>query len=119
MDLILNKKDDCFEALCDSAKRLIYDGDFNGCESLIAEAMRKNPHAPQPHNLMGVLFEIKDDHKTAMKHFRAAWSLDPAYRPARQNLNNFSSMYFRGAFVFDERDCPTGDGGFSFGEDKR
>lgn len=27
-----------------------------------------------------------------MKHFRAAWCLDPTYLPARENMSNFSSF---------------------------
>lgn len=97
-------------ALCDSVKNLTNEGAFSTCENMIADAMRRYPHAPQPHNLMGVLFEIRNDHEGAVKHFRAAWSLDPTYAPARHNLENFASFYTRGKYAFDENDCPAGGG---------
>ena len=92
-------------ALCDSVKDLTNEGDFQQCELLIADAMSRYPHAPQPHNLMGVISEMRNDHEGAIKHFRAAWSLDPTYTPARQNLDNFASFYIRHEFAFDESDC--------------
>ena len=93
--------------LCDSVKNLAHEGSLSKCEKLIADAMGKYPHAPQPHNLMGVLFEIRKDHAGAIKHFRAAWSLDPTYIPARHNLENFASFYTNNKFAFDENDCQT------------
>ena len=90
--------------LCDSVRQLINKSDYSECEKLIADAMSKYPHAPQPHNLMGVLFVTKSDQISAMKHFRAAWSLDPTYAPARHNLDNFASLYSGNGFAFDEND---------------
>ena len=90
--------------LCNMVRRLTKQRNFSDCERVIAAAMSEYPHAPQPHNLMGVLFKIKDDPATAMKHFRAACSLDPSYTPVRHNLHNFASLYTVGAFVFDETD---------------
>lgn len=90
--------------LCNTIKLLAHQQDFAECEKLIAEAMSMYPHAPQPHNLMGVLFEMKDEHAAAIKHFRAAWSLDPTYLPARHNLDNFASFYSVDRYAFDEND---------------
>lgn len=92
------------QALCDQVRALIqHDGD--ACEKLILDAMGKYPHAPEPNNLLGILLEKKGDHLLAMKHFRAAWALDPAYRPARQNLDSYASFYGCKADAFDESDC--------------
>jgi len=95
-------------ALCNSIKKLVNEGDLVTCEKRIADAMSKYPHAPQPHNLMGVLYETKNDHVSAMKHFRAAWSLDPTYAPARHNLDNFASFYGKKKFIYDENDIEMG-----------
>ena len=41
-----------------------------------------------------------------MKHFRAAWALDPTYRPACINMERYSS--FSGQMprpVYDETEC--------------
>ena len=101
----LTGEDQELSVLCDSVRRLARKGDYEECERRIANAMSRHPHAPQPHNLMGVLFEIKNDHVAAMKHFRAAWSLDPTYLPARHNLDHFASFYPKDQCAFDENDC--------------
>lgn len=53
--------------------------------------MSKYPHAPQTHNLMGIILEKKEEHAAAMKHFRAALALDPTYYPAKHNLDMYGS----------------------------
>jgi len=100
----LSEGDKELSALCDSVRQLARKGGYAECEKLIAGAMGRHPHAPQPHNLMGVVFEMRNDHMTAMKHFRAAWSLDPTYLPARHNLDNFASFSAKSRFVFDENE---------------
>ena len=92
--------------LCDTVRKLVGQKKFEECEALIREAMGKYPHAPQPHNLIGILLEKQGDHLTAMKHFRAAWALDPAYIPARCNLENYGTFYSKQQCAFDETDCP-------------
>lgn len=90
--------------LCRLVKTLTRKGHYAECEKLVADAMGKYPHAPQPHNLMGVLFEMQQNHIAAMKHFRAAWALDPTYIPARHNLDAFASFYSSDKHAFDEND---------------
>lgn len=94
------------EKLCNTVRTLIEHKEFKKCELLISKAMEKYPHAPQPHNLIGILLEMEGDHLTAMKHFRAAWALDPSYIPARYNMELFLSFSPKGQFAFDETDCP-------------
>jgi len=87
------------------ARTLIGNNDFRGCEKLLRRAMSDYPDAAVPHNLMGLMYEKKNDHVKAMKHFRAAWALDPTYVPAQMNLDNFGTMFAaRIPFTFDESD---------------
>lgn len=53
---------------------------------LISKALLINPDAPEPHNLLGILAELKGDDSVARKHYRAAYALDPTYKPACRNL---------------------------------
>ncbi|MPN31218.1 hypothetical protein SDC9_178692 [bioreactor metagenome] len=39
-----------------------------------------------------------------MKHFRAAWALDPTYIPARQNLDCYGTFFSNGKCAYDESD---------------
>lgn len=65
------------------------------------------PHEAQPHNLMGIIMERENDHVQAMKHFRAAWALDPTFVPARINMERYGSFSFTmPSPAYDEADCP-------------
>ena len=92
--------------LCEKVRALVDCGAYEQCEPLICEAMENYPHAPQPHNLMGILMEKTGNHACAMKHFRAAWALDPTYTPASQNLSNYGTFSSSGPVAFDACDCP-------------
>lgn len=93
------------QALCDGVRKYAKAHDYQKCVEMICEAMGKFPNAPQPHNLMGIVMEKEGDYAGAMKHFRAAYALDPAYIPARQNLDYYGTFYSRGGCAYDESDC--------------
>ncbi|WP_171903811.1 hypothetical protein [Cellulosilyticum sp. I15G10I2] len=92
-------------ALCGTVRKLVEQNKYQVCRELIQNAMGRYPHAPEPHNLMGILLEMEGDHLYAMKHFRAAWALDPTYIAARYNLNRFATFFPKGKCAFDETDC--------------
>ncbi len=91
--------------LCDQVKTLIYQQKYNDCKMLITEAMKNYPHAPEPHNFLGILLETQGNHLMAMKHFRASWALDPTYIPARSNLECYGNIFSQKRFVFCEEEC--------------
>lgn len=91
--------------LCRDAKLLIEEEKYEECKRLISNAMGTFPHAPQPHNLMGILLEQENDVLGAMRHFRSAWALDPTYLPARYNLNRLGSLTPSGKCAYEESDC--------------
>ena len=43
------------ETVCCTVKRLVGRFQYDECDNLIAHAMEKYPHAPEPHNLLGVV----------------------------------------------------------------
>ena len=91
--------------LIGQAKKMISQREFDACEALLATAMFRSPHSATPHNLMGLLLEKKRRHEDAMKHFRAANALDPAYEPARWNLEGFAAFYKTRAEAYFASDC--------------
>lgn len=103
VDNLSNKE---LDMLCVSVRAFISEGAYEACMESICKAMRRYPDAPHPHNLLGILLEKKGDHVTAMKHFRAAWALDPTYLPARQNLETYGTFYSYGTCAYDESDVP-------------
>ena len=87
-------------------RALVAQRHFSEAEDEAAQAMTAAPHDAQPHNLMGIIAESRNDHVQAMKHFRAAWALDPTYRPARINMERYGS--FSGQMtrpVYDATEC--------------
>lgn len=76
--------------LCSRVKDYMGHQEYKKCVEEICYAMYLHPHAPEPHNLMGILLEKEHDHASAMKHFRAAQNLDPTYRPAMENMMDFA-----------------------------
>ena len=108
------------DTLCAQVKELVKNGNGSQADDLICKAMSAYPHAPQPHNLLGVLLELQGKHVAAMNHFRAALALDPTYRPANTNLNTCGSGFTKGSCAFDESDCQrTGSGYYTMSYDSR
>ncbi len=91
---------------CNSIRQLLKNRKLDDSEQDIRKAMSAYPHSPVPHNLMGILLIYKEDKIGAMKHFRAAYALDPAYIPARCNLDNCANLYASWKYAFTETDCP-------------
>lgn len=61
---------------------------------MILSALVADPNAAQPHNLLGVWYELNSDYELARKHYRAAYALNPTYKPASRNIERVCSMYF-------------------------
>ena len=97
-ELVRMKKNLCIKnkrsinIFCRTGKKLIEKNKLEECQNLILETMKNNPDAPEPHNMLGIILEKKGNHPLAMRHFRAAWALDPSYLPARQNLEAFGTF---------------------------
>jgi hypothetical protein len=102
----MNENNNDLTDLCVTVKELIEQKKYNDCMCHIINMMAKYPHAPEPHNLFGILLEKEGDHITAMKHFRAALALDITYIPARCNLDRYGSFFPVGQIAYDETDCP-------------
>jgi len=82
----------------------LQSGNFERAYELISEAMCAAPDAPEPHNLLGIWFELRGDEVKARRHYRAAYALDPTFKPACKNLEQICT-------VFDSKDPRTYDYG--------
>ena len=92
------------EKLGEKVKSLI-EKDRSECQELVVQALVKYPHAPQPQNLLGILAEKQGDLALAMKHYRAAWSLSPNYRPSRKNIDRLVSLSSFQCYYYDQECC--------------
>ena len=81
-------------SLCSKIKEYVEKSDWAACMEQIPKYMELYPDSAVPHNLMGIVLESQGKHPEAMKHFRAAWSLDSTFVPANRNMDAYS-MYDR------------------------
>ena len=91
--------------LCERVKRAVESGEFEKAQRDVLAVMGEYPESPIPHNLLGAILEKENKHAAAMRHFRAAYALDPSYRPAKQNLDTLSSLDYHSEVVFEDADC--------------
>ncbi len=77
-------------AAVEKAALALKKGDFPLSRSSIANAMAMNMDAPEPHNLLGIFYELLGDDRAARQHYRAAYALDPTYKPCCRNLERLA-----------------------------
>lgn len=100
-----DREQEMLEQLSEEVRSLISAYDIEKSREMICGAMKEYPDAAQPHNLLGILMEKQGNHVLAMKHFRAAWALDPAFLPARKNMENYGSFSRAGEAAYTMSDC--------------
>lgn len=83
-----------FQEYLEFGKKCILEKNFDKAKEYLKKAIAENLEAPEPQNLIGILYEYEDDLLTAEKHYRAALALDPTYKPALENLNRVSSFRY-------------------------
>lgn len=102
---MLNNEKQDMEKLCALVKKCVGLREFDKCYDEVCAAMAKYPDLPNPHNLLGIILEKKGRHPDAMRHFRAAWALDPTYLPARYNLEVYGTFFSTGDCAYNIEDC--------------
>lgn len=80
--------------------------EFEAAYMLIIDAMYINPNTPEPHNLLGLWFEMTGKDQLARKHYRIAYVLDPEYKPACNNLERISTLFITKEIPYDYGDEP-------------
>ena len=103
----LNLSNDLFSRCLSLAIQSLHQHDQEKAYYEIIEAMHIFPDAPQPHNLLGIWFEINGDEIMARRHYRAAYSLDPTFKPACKNIERICTFESAEPFSFDFGDNPT------------
>ena len=78
---------DEFQLLIDQAIHCINENKLSKAEEVLKSAFGRDVSSPVTHNLLGVLYENRGDQLLAAKHYRAAYALDPSYKPAARNLH--------------------------------
>jgi len=86
------KEANSFEDILNLAKAEINKKNFSEAIELLKKATSTDSEKPEPFNLLGIIYELKNQQAKAMKMYRAALALDPSYRPATDNLQRASEM---------------------------
>lgn len=81
--------DDCIQ----HAKAAIEAMDFAEAKPWAEQAVALETSRPEAYNLLGVLMEMTGDELQAQKYYRAALSVDPAYKPAQANLHRTTKVH--------------------------
>ena len=83
-----------FEDFIEYAKICILKKDYEKAITNLIKSIAENMDSAEPHNLLGVLAESKNDILLAIKHYKAALDLEPTYKPAQKNLERISQLRY-------------------------
>lgn len=89
IELVTNK----FDQFLKKATGKLKNDELEEAYRDIMDAYKTDPNAPQPHNLLGIWYELKGNNDLARKHYRVAYVLDPTYKPASENLERISTLF--------------------------
>lgn len=81
-----------FSEFVNMAKGEINKHNYDRAVELLKKATSIDPEKPEPFNLLGIIYEMRNNQPEAMKMYRTALSLDPTYTPANENLDRAGDM---------------------------
>jgi tetratricopeptide (TPR) repeat protein len=76
-----------------AAKRAINNREFEEARGHLAEVIKQNDRMIEAHNLLGVLFEMKNEYAVAKRCYGRALSIDSHYEPAQQNMRRLYELF--------------------------
>ncbi|MCJ8281789.1 MAG: response regulator [Rivularia sp. ALOHA_DT_140] len=75
-----------YDSLISTAKNKASKRQFKEAITLVKQAIGINPNNAEAFNTLGELLEVTGDNLQAMKNYRVATDLNPAYKPAQKKL---------------------------------
>ncbi len=81
-----------FNAYIMDATNKLQNNEFEESFMIVLESLKEDPNAPEPHNLLGIWYELGGNEDLARRHYRAAYALDPSYKPASENLERICTF---------------------------
>ena len=76
-----------------AAKRAINNREFDLARGHLAEVIKQNDRMIEAHNLLGVLFEMKQEYSVAKRCYGRAIAIDSQYEPAQQNMRRLFELF--------------------------
>ena len=94
-----------YEGHIEWAKRCIQERHFPSAEEHVRKAIGLDASRAESFNLLGALLEVRGDDDGARRNYRAAYALDPTYKPASANLDRICTLpRSPGRITLDDRD---------------
>jgi FixJ family two-component response regulator len=69
----------------------INKGEFEVAQVYAHKAISVDPDRPEAFNLLGGLYEVRNNRLEAVKNYRVSLALTPSYKPAQKNLDRVTS----------------------------
>ena len=85
-------KNDLYGQLTRDATAALKDWKVEEAEALAKKAIAEEHTRPEAFNILGIVMEIRNDQYQAQTYYRAALAFDPAYDPARKNLDRSTGV---------------------------
>ncbi|HZY44638.1 MAG TPA: hypothetical protein VFF70_07810, partial [Anaerolineae bacterium] len=76
-----------------AAKRAINNREFDEARGHLAEVIKQNDRMIEAHNLLGVLYEMKQEFAIAKRCYGRAIAIDSKYEPAQQNMRRLFELF--------------------------
>ena len=83
-----------FVSALEFSKSCINKKNYDKAYEYLHKAISMDSQKPEAYNLIGVLLELKGELTSALKMYRAALAVDPAYRPADSNLRRATDWHY-------------------------
>jgi len=80
----------------ESARKSLAGGNLTAAKEHVRMAISRDSTRPEALNLLGAILERQGDWLEALKQYRSAAALDPAYRPAAENIDRIVQRHERG-----------------------
>jgi DNA-binding response OmpR family regulator len=100
-EVLSDENANTYASYLELAKKAVTDRHFAAAKEFTGKAISIDNGRPEAMNLMGALYEIDNDFPEAQKFYRAALSLDPTYKPAKNNLSRTTSWSREGQIIID------------------
>jgi len=68
---------------------------YSEAKEYIHFAILEDDTSPETHNLLGIIAEFAGNLSLSGKHYRAAYALDPTFKPACNNLERITMFSYR------------------------
>ncbi len=92
-----------YETLIEFAKRCVTERRFEAAREHLKQAIQADMDNSEAFNFLGVIEEVLGNKSEALKNYRISLEKDPAYEPARKNLERATSFALDGSIRMEDQ----------------